>query len=77
MREDVKKEEGRTRPSPFISYPPQYLVDDPQLIEKLNTKANRGGRESEIPKLFQIAQENKEKWIKAVIVTAHSTIQEP
>ncbi len=46
--------------------PLQYLVDDPQLVEKLNTKANRGGRESEIPKLFQIAEENKEKWIKAV-----------
>jgi hypothetical protein len=46
--------------------PIQYVVDDPQLIEKLNTKANRGGRESEIPKLFQLAQENVGKWIRAV-----------
>jgi len=42
------------------------VVDDPQLIEKLNTKANKGGKESEIPKLFQMAQENAGKWIKAV-----------
>jgi len=46
--------------------PIQYLVDDPHLIEKLNTKANKGGRESEIPRLFQMAQENVGKWIKAV-----------
>lgn len=46
--------------------PLRYMVDDPQLVERLNTKANRGGRESEIPKLFQMAQENKEKWFKAV-----------
>lgn len=52
--------------SPGPKVPLQYLVDDPQLVEKLNTKVNNGGRESEIPKLFQIAQENKEKWIKAV-----------
>jgi len=46
--------------------PTQYVVDDPQLIEKLNMKANKGGRESEIPKLFQLAQENAGKWIKAI-----------
>ena len=58
--------EAPSTPLQATPSPLQYLVDDPQLIEKLNTKANKGGKESEIPKLFQVAQENKEKWIKAV-----------
>jgi len=29
--------------------PIQYVVDDPQLIEKLNTKANSGGERLGLP----------------------------